>query len=344
MTLVGSAAIDVHVDAADGAPATHRWTPHSAGRSSGPSPLAEITAHRLEAPPHWHIVTYGLSDLSDLEGPEAPVAAPAEREGSGWGFELTVRLEDPVPVAEGEEPQWAVDFLTNLAAYVNSSGHAFAEGHHIDLRGPMRLGTDTRLTAAVVVMDPALGLLDGPLGTVEFLQVVGITADELELCRSWSTEGVVELLARQNPLLVTLLGRDSLLADPDVASEVAERVAGEGSSLTELLVGTLHWSTRRQRRAAAGKAVVELGSGASAALGPALRRELVGAGASFTVMSDEQELRFVVSEPPGWTAHDHTLEVRVPLDEVAGLSALFDGRTGSGRRELLPGLRFRVVR
>ena len=83
-------------------------------------------------------------------------------------------------------PYWAVDFLASMARYVQSSGHPFADGHLMDLRGPIRLDSPTDITAAVVVEDPGLTTLAGPFGSVQFLQFVGLTADELELCRSWS--------------------------------------------------------------------------------------------------------------------------------------------------------------
>jgi hypothetical protein len=331
----GTRALDAHIDAVDGGPAAHRWTPRPAHTRRGDPPLAEVTAHRVGD--HWHLLTYGLSEL-DRPAPGEFLVSPAADDPdaglSGWGFELTFR----VAVTE-EEPLWAVDLLTNLAAYVWSGAHPFAAGHHLDLRGPMKLGTDSVLTAAVVVVDPALGVLDGPLGTVAFLQLVGLTADELELCRSWSTDGVVDLVARGGPLLVTDLDRRSVLDDPAIAREVAARAAADGSELTELRVATLSWHRARWGR----HVVVELGSGTSAALGPALRRELLGPGATFAVLGDGAALRFVVAGAPRWQAEGEDLLVEVPPEEVDGLAALFDGRTGWGRRPALPGLRVHVV-
>jgi len=269
-------------------------------------------------------VTYGLSELDAKESDD--------RDVSGWGFELTLRL-----AGAAEPPLWAVDLLANLAAYVWTSGHPFAPGHHLDLGGPMKLGSSTRLTAAVIVRDPVLGGMKGPLGAVEFLQVVGLTADELEACRAWRTEGVVELLARRDPLFVTDLARASVLDDPASAAELRRRAGQDGSSLTELRIGRLRVSRRLRRT------VVELGAGAAAALGPALRRELIGDGASFRLVGDDAEVRFVVSEAPGWTAGEGRVELRVPLGEVEGLAALFDGRAGWGRRPAWPGLRWHVV-
>lgn len=333
---MSGATLDAHVDGCDGGPPVERFHPQAVHGVE--PPLEEVTLHALDlqapdTPPQWHLVTRGLTELDAKESPD--------RSRSGWGFELTLRLprgEDE----EGEEAaraqEWAANFLTNLAAYVWTSGNACAAGHHLDLRGPIKLKTHTPITAAALVRDPGLGSIDTDFGSVEFLQVVGLHAEELELCRSWNTEGVLRLLAEEDPWLVTRLDRPSLLADPSRAARVGRLAARDGSSLTELRVATLRWSTHR-----IGAAVLTMGSGAAAALGPALRRELIAPGARFVVTSDPLTARFRVSELPAWRAEGDVVEIDVPLGEVEGLAALFDGRTGQGRRPAWPGLRFRVV-
>lgn len=321
----GVTALDAHIDVADGGAPRRRWRPKAAHARPDQAPLDQVAGVRVDD--HWHLVTYGMSEIDAKESDDPDV--------SGWGFELTLRVE--VSGDGDEEPAWAVDLLTNLAVYVWTSRHAFAPGHHLALGGPMRLGTDTHLSAAAVVQDPSLGEITGPFGTVEFLQVVGMTDDELELCRAWSTEGVLELLRARDPLLVTRLGRSSILDEPEVQAEVASRRAVDGASLTELRVGTLELERRRGRGT-----LVRLGAGAAAALGPALRRELVGEGASFEVVGDASTVVFGVGEA-GWSmAADH-IDITVPLDDVGPLADLFDGRTGRGRHPALGGLHFHVI-
>jgi suppressor of fused len=322
----GSRALDAHLDHAAGGPEEKRWTPGRATNLGGAPPLDEVSGHLVGEPAHWHLVSYGFTEMESKE--------TVDPERSGWGFELTMR----VPVTE-EEPEWAVDLLANLAAYLWTHGHPFAAGDHIDLRGPIRLGSDSDLTAAAIVEDPGVEPLDGPFGRVEFLQLVGLTADELEACRAWSTDGVIDLLAAHDPWLVTRIDRASLLDDPARRAELEHRAAQEGSDVGELRVGTLTVASRRR-----GRVVVTLGAGASAALGPALRRSLATEGAAFTVVGDRHDLRFSVEDEAGWMLDATTLNVAVPLQEVDALARLFDGRTGSGRRPELPRLRFRVVR
>ncbi|MDQ2754370.1 MAG: suppressor of fused domain protein [Actinomycetota bacterium] len=329
----GAASLDAHVDGVEGELPEHRYQPHAPPRSMVGPPLAEVTAHRITDPDHWHLVTRGLSELGDASSFADDESSPGGPDASGWGFELTFRI-----AGTDSEPLWAVDLLTNLAAYVWSSDHPFAEGHHLDLRGPIRLDSSSAITAAVVTLDPTLGVLAGPHGTVEFLQIVGLRIEELELCRSWSTDAVVDLLAKSDPLLICRLDRPSLLEDLDVQAEISARATSEGSALTELRVATMSWRGRRRGRTVE----VHLGSGASAALGPALRRELIGRDASFQVVGNHQQIRFTVASQPRWTATDDILEVAVPPGEVEGLADLFDGRIGWGRRPAWPRLRFHV--
>src|SRR5437016_3424342 len=67
-----------------------------------------ISAYRAENPPHWHLVTYGFSELYAKESDDPAV--------SGWGFELTMRL--PRAEADTQPPAYAVNFLFNLGRYV----------------------------------------------------------------------------------------------------------------------------------------------------------------------------------------------------------------------------------
>jgi hypothetical protein len=119
---------------------------------------------------------------------------------SGYGFELTMRVSplDPTP------PTWPVELLSELGKYVYQSGSGFEAGDRMNPRGEITGGRPkTRLTALAFARDPALDPLDTPLGRVEFIQVVGITADELDRMKASSTETVLEELRQGNPSLTT---------------------------------------------------------------------------------------------------------------------------------------------
>lgn len=89
----------------------------------GPDPLDYISMYSNVGdpsqgiPPHWHYVSFGLSDLHgdgrvhDFTGPGSP---------SGFGFELTFRLRKE----EGDTapPTWPAAVMQGLARYVIQSG------------------------------------------------------------------------------------------------------------------------------------------------------------------------------------------------------------------------------
>jgi suppressor of fused len=199
----------------------------------GPDPLDGISAwKRTEGGGcHWHIVTYGLTELYQKESPDPEV--------SGYGFELTFRLG--CAPDEEEPPVWAMNFLQNLARYVFQTGNGFAAGHHMTLNGPIALEQETGITAVIFAADPELPPTKSPFGSIEFLQVVGITEGELEAVQAWNSTPFTELLRAHNPLLVTDLGRKSMLTDPKTAQTIAERTEKEGSSMGTLFVSSLHW-------------------------------------------------------------------------------------------------------
>ncbi|MFV2172583.1 suppressor of fused domain protein [Actinomadura sp. LOL_016] len=61
----------------------HKWT------LGGPDPLDGISVYpRADPVPHWHFVSYGMSELYEKTSSNA--------DESGWGFEFTFRLvRDP---------------------------------------------------------------------------------------------------------------------------------------------------------------------------------------------------------------------------------------------------------
>jgi len=198
----------------------------------GPDPLDGISAYKRTD--HWHFVSYGLTELHDKES--------EDREVSGYGFELTFRLrcrpEDPDP------PAWALNFLQNLARYVFQTGNVFAAGHHMTLNGPIALDQKTDITAVLFVDDPELPAIDSSNGRLSFVQIVGITDDELHAVQAWDTLRFAESLKATTPLLLTDLERPSLLADPKTAAAIAEATERDGSSMAELLVSTAHWTRK----------------------------------------------------------------------------------------------------
>lgn len=149
---------------------------------------------------HYHFITYGFSELYYNE-------EKLEDEFSKWGFELTFRLK-PFEADNGN-PAWAVALLQNIAKYVFSSGNWFEEFHYMPANGPIRLDTDTDITALIIVADPEIEKKQTPHGEVTFLQLVGVTSSEFEEIKEnrKTVEEIVNKLKQDNPLLITDLER-----------------------------------------------------------------------------------------------------------------------------------------
>ena len=199
----------------------------------GPDPLDGISVYARDEPvPHWHLVSYGMSELYGKENDNP--------EESGWGFEFTMRVAREA--ADLEAPMWALNLLQNLARYVFSSGNWIAPGDHMDAGGPICGDHPTDLVALAFAADPELGVIGTPHGRVQFLQVVGLTAAEYEAARQWRTTGVLDLLAARLPLLVTDLDRASITDDPGVRAAIEAGREQDGSATGLLMVAGFGWT------------------------------------------------------------------------------------------------------
>lgn len=172
---------------------------HSMG---GEDPLDGISIYQSNSGgiEHFHIVTYGFSELYYNE--EA-----VNEDFSKFGFELSFRLK---PYADdGEFPIWALNMLQNIARYVFSSGNWFEENHYLNAKGPIRQDCDTNITALAFCIDPELETIDTPHGEVQFLQVYGLTNNEFEAINSRgdNAESLLQQHKTTNPLLITDLAR-----------------------------------------------------------------------------------------------------------------------------------------
>jgi hypothetical protein len=205
-------------------------------RLGGPDPLRGISAYYRTTPvPHWHFITYGLSELFEKESSDPEI--------SGYGFELTFRLACSVVVAE--PPMWALNFLQNLARYVFDTGNVFTAGAYMHLNGPICLDTTTLIDAMAVVVDPELPRIDTPNGSVEFLQIVGITTQEQMAIIRWNGTKVMGLFSSRLPLYVTDLDRFCLTSDLDIRTSLEEGSNREGSMTGTLFMDHLEWTSSK---------------------------------------------------------------------------------------------------
>lgn len=162
-----------------------------------------------------------------------------------------------------------------MARYVFSSGNIFASGHHLDANGPICLGADTLLTALAFTDDPELPAVDTPNGRVEFLQMVGITADELEAMISWNTNAFLEASQEVLPLYITDLDRDSLLRLPVIQEAVRQGIERDGSQTGILYVDELDYEPGKSRLIGTAPAVLTIGARQAPTIAKLLRGRLL---------------------------------------------------------------------
>jgi hypothetical protein len=298
----------------------------------GPDPLDGISAYKNRSPRwHWHFISYGLSELYTKESDD-----PNE---SGFGYELTFRLA--CTPAEKEPPTWALNFLQNLARYTFETGNCFAPTHHLDLNGPIALGVKTEIRAVAFEVDPQLGRINTPHGRLTFLQVVGITLDELDAMRGWNTRSVLRLLAKEDhPLLITDLWRWSLLDDPRWAKAVGRGIKRDGSSMEEIWVSDLKWRVRKkgsQRTAELTIGALMVGS---------LQRMLRGRiqhGRHFAVIGPKQIVRVQPAKIPGWHTDEEGLILALSPELAQQMESVLRPQRGTLKWAELGGFTLRII-
>lgn len=152
-----------------------------------------------QANDYLHIVSYGLTTLYSDENSFG-------NEWSNWGYEMTFKLKDD----KVENCLWILDTFANLAYYTNTSERFFEPNQYISGKGTsLDQKMESKITALITTYDTEVSSIDTPHGKVDFIQFVGITEGELDAIRSSriTVEKLVELMKKDNPNLVTDMGR-----------------------------------------------------------------------------------------------------------------------------------------
>ena len=295
----------------------------------GKDPLTGLSAFRdTDDGTSWHFVTYGFSELYEKEWDDPEV--------SGFGFELTFRLlADDID----EHAPWVFSLLQNLARYVFETGRRFGEGHTMPLNGPICAESDTKIVGIALVLDPQLGEIATPNGSVKFLQVVGLTEDELAAVQHWNARSFLDLAASTNSKLVTDIERNSLLDEPQFAEQVATRTAEEGASCGEFYANRFTFKKSQWTRIC----TVTLG----AFLVDDLTRRICGRipfGREFVMASDLAAIIFIASNEDSWAIEDETLRIEITPDTAIALRETLQPKVGEYEVPGLDRLVFEVER
>ncbi len=282
----------------------------------GPDPLDGVSIFRNAGPPdHWHYVSYGLTELYVKES--------ETEEFSGYGFEFTFRLAIESGEEEETPPTWPIGLMQNLARYVFQTGNVFDYGHRIPLNSPILKGSQTLLCGAMFVVDPELGIVESPNGQYCFLQIIGTTSDELDAAEAWNTKKFIDILARENKLLVTSLHRPSIMDNPEVATLIKEGIEKDGSTCGTLYVGDSEILEERE------EASPELTFKVLEKDVASVRRLIAGRllhGRQLTLVSPESSLVLVPADFCDWNKGNEGFVVNMSANLVKNvLSALDSG-------------------
>ncbi|PIK55464.1 suppressor of fused-like protein [Apostichopus japonicus] len=205
----------------------------------GPDPLDYISMYsnpgnpQESIPPHWHYISFGLSDL---HGDGRVHERMNTNDGpSGFGFELSFRLKkEPTETAP---PTWPAELMQGLARYVFQSENTLCSGDHVPWHASLD-NSESRIQHMLMCEDPQLQTIQTPHGFVNFMQIVGVCSEELQAAQRWNGPGVLELL-RSIPVaggswLITDMRRGESIFDinPQLQDEVENGIDNEGSNLS----------------------------------------------------------------------------------------------------------------
>lgn len=204
----------------------------------GPDPLDYISMYSYPGdverniPPHWHYISFGLSDL---HGDGRVHEAASNDTPSGFGFELTFRLKRELQ--ETAPPTWPAAVMQSLAKYVFQSENNLCVGDHVSWHCPLD-NSESRIQHMLMTEDPQMETVQTPFGQVQFVQIVGVCAEELQAAQHWNGPGIINLLKNIHgaggPLLVTDMRRGETIfeIDPQLQDAVDLGIKLEGSNLS----------------------------------------------------------------------------------------------------------------
>ena len=117
-----------------------------------------------------HLVSYGMTVLY---GDEEAFGG----EWNGWGYEMTMKLKEK----DKESCMRAIDMMSNLARYTYKTARFFEPNQYVKGSGTsLHIGTDSLITALLLVNDTEAEPQTSVYGKTEFIQLVGITESEIQ--------------------------------------------------------------------------------------------------------------------------------------------------------------------
>lgn len=196
----------------------------------------------MKIPPHWHYVTFGLSDLHGDGRVHVAEDPDIAENRSGMGFELTFRLikKSEKCIRDPQQkiipPVWPANLLQMLARYVFQTGNRLCAGDNIPWKKSLD-NSESCIQHLLIAKDPQLQRTETPFGWMDFCQVVGVTEEELDRATWWNGNGVLNML-RKDPQtggewLITDMARSKSVFEliPETLEQLQHNLEVEGSDL-----------------------------------------------------------------------------------------------------------------
>lgn len=266
---------------------------------------------------HWHLLTFGLA-LDGLELSLRVVKAKDELAPPAWPVALLSAL-----IKRAKSRQLSAD--TNQVV-VPSEGIA----------PPLPDGeAATDLSGLIFTIDPDAGKLVTPHDKAPVLLCVPVTRDEVRAVREWSPSGLIEVLAKSDPLLITDLERASLLQSPRARAVIDQRMEREGSSLSAIT------AEHSEFVSSAKKTTWKLSADAMDTL-ISLLKGRTGHLRSFSVNSPDAQVHVESAHAPGFSVEGKTLTLKLSLVAARQLRSTLRAKSGTYPVDFLPGFEFAV--
>lgn len=214
----------------------------------------------------------------------------------------------------------------------------------MDANGPICLESDTLLTALSFIEDPDLPVISTPNGSVQFIQMVGVTGRELEMIQSWNARGFLSATSMFMPKYVTDLMRNSYADIPSVIQAVEQGIEQDGSSTAFLFIQQLGWeSPRKKWLQKAVPAKLQLGAKQAVLVGTILRSR-ISKGASLSLIGPDTTILFEAGEAPAVVESDKQITLTVNTQIVEELAQNLRPVEGTFEIALLEHMIVQIIR
>ena len=142
----------------------------------GNDPLDGISVY--DGGTYWHFITYGLSELYEKES--------EDKEWSGYGMEFTLKLKKDHYENEEDEIRCICGILQSIARITFTQGELFNVYEYLytgQTTGIDSKGT-SNITGFITIPDDKFVEINTPNGRVRFVEVIGVTDNEILALKS----------------------------------------------------------------------------------------------------------------------------------------------------------------